>query len=659
MSNNQTLYNGNFIRNQVRVPLKESNINVKSPSIKRQRADDQRGSTNATAYMSNKEIYDPKLARKQLFAASKLNSREMVDLEQSAVIQKGDSLQNEHQLQFHQQRQQHQLQNLELQQQQQLQQLQLQQQQQLQFQARRREKERHREVEKIKEAEREREHEREIESKATATATAENHELREWQRQWKRIMTTSIFYFDGVDTKIKERAKSHLSLFDAKAAEFFDGQTVTHLVTRRSINEIEKLPSVDILYRAKELGIKIWTIEKLWRFLSNLLDQPANVLARSNAVTDNLSNLLKEEKLHGPTDRDPKAKRDDHVYFKGPYLLIWDYAHYYRPVMVKEYTKVNEPSQGSWPQFRVTSAGRCPFVYDPNPDRRYVESTRKVKCEQVQQITEKTVKHKLQAVDAVVISETATDDSVADKETALSTQTTNISTTNNYHNNNDNSHSGVSSVSSTLGRCSAHHNHLHIMNPNGGTRFHEIVASGVNPSTLVSAIQSYAQSGDYHGGAANGLGAVTAQVPSKEVNNLKKKLLEKQRPHVINTVSMNTPTNNSANSANNHNPTTGGGQGTVESERRRRSATVVKKETMPVKELKPGYCENCKDRFDDFEEHIKSRRHRKFAMDNRHFSDLDRLLRKVVRVPRSQMSDSSDGSSDSPKSQSFKAEWAH
>ncbi|KDQ15205.1 hypothetical protein BOTBODRAFT_31872 [Botryobasidium botryosum FD-172 SS1] len=64
--------------------------------------------------------------------------------------------------------------------------------------------------------------------------------------------------------------------------------------------------------------------------------------------------------------------------------------------------------------------------------------------------------------------------------------------------------------------------------------------------------------------------------------------------------------------------------------RKSKSTNTVK---LPVREetRKPGYCENCRFRFDDFTEHIKSKKHRKFATDPTNFHDLDDLLSRLER----------------------------
>ena len=57
------------------------------------------------------------------------------------------------------------------------------------------------------------------------------------------------------------------------------------------------------------------------------------------------------------------------------------------------------------------------------------------------------------------------------------------------------------------------------------------------------------------------------------------------------------------------------------------------REALKPREKRPGHCENCRCRFEDFDEHTRSRRHRKFAMDESNFVALDELLQRVQREP--------------------------
>jgi len=51
-----------------------------------------------------------------------------------------------------------------------------------------------------------------------------------------------------------------------------------------------------------------------------------------------------------------------------------------------------------------------------------------------------------------------------------------------------------------------------------------------------------------------------------------------------------------------------------------------KKNKESRKDPKPGYCENCRDKFDDFDEHIATRKHRKFAATASNWAELDTVL---------------------------------
>ncbi|KAF8320804.1 hypothetical protein DL93DRAFT_2163777 [Clavulina sp. PMI_390] len=45
---------------------------------------------------------------------------------------------------------------------------------------------------------------------------------------------------------------------------------------------------------------------------------------------------------------------------------------------------------------------------------------------------------------------------------------------------------------------------------------------------------------------------------------------------------------------------------------------------------KPGYCENCRQKFEDFTKHISSKRHRRFADNDNNFSALDEIFRRLA-----------------------------
>jgi regulatory subunit for Cdc7p protein kinase len=82
-------------------------------------------------------------------------------------------------------------------------------------------------------------------------------------------------------------------------------------------------------------------------------------------------------------------------------------------------------------------------------------------------------------------------------------------------------------------------------------------------------------------------------------------------------------------------------------ERQARKAAALRRRKTAEKELKPGYCENCREKFNDFDEvrimtvhfasytnipqHILSRKHRKFAVTTDNWVELDQLLAQLDR----------------------------
>ena len=123
---------------------------------------------------------------------------------------------------------------------------------------------------------------------------------------------------------------------------------------------------------------KIWTADKLFRMTALLLEtdpylsahmaygrRKNSVQLESRPVEDrNLLHLLQKERMNGPSDRDPTVLARELVHFKGPYIYVYDIEEKQKPIMVKEYPKAADRSKGTWPQFQTAALGRCPFVED-------------------------------------------------------------------------------------------------------------------------------------------------------------------------------------------------------------------------------------------------------------------------------------------------------
>ena len=180
-------------------------------------------------------------------------------------------------------------------------------------------------------------------------------------------------------------------------------------------------------------------------------------------------------------------------------------------------------------------------------------------------------------------------------------------------------------------------------------------ASGIQRSNITSAIQSQMISS----AAATGLKAGT----SKEVNELKRKVLE--RTHTgslsVGSISSSHRMNDLAGvlkharapaperaAKSKAQAKLGGIQEEDHGYEAVNERATIRKRKAIKRDPKPGYCENCRDKYDDFEEvsqthiflltrankfqHVLARKHRKFAMDNSNWEDLDALLDRL-QVP--------------------------
>lgn len=106
----------------------------------------------------------------------------------------------------------------------------------------------------------------------------------------------------------------------------------------------------------------------------------------------------------------------------------------------------------------------------------------------------------------------------------------------------------------------------------------DVMALGYNGALNLVLVDLAALSG------GNGLGPMVSQVTSRNLNNLKRRIIKKKQ-------------------------------------QQQNGGREKKKE-----ETSPGYCENCRVKYDSFNDHIYSSRHRRFAADDRNFEDIDALI---------------------------------
>lgn len=433
---------------------------------------------------------------------------------------------------------------------------------------------------------------------SAATASAQKSarlvgdELKRWQDSWRKIMRESVVYFDtqGCDSnnqaqhQEQKRAQRALKLVGCEIVPFYD-RDVSIIVSRRPYNPSKTYPQNDILNDAVSLKIKVWDYDKVFRFLKNL---GVSDLA-SQDRTGNLSNLLKEEKIFGSNDRDPNAKRDDLHYLDKHYVYIYDLAQAFRPIAVREW-----PNE-SYPAFHLTLDGKCPFIPDAsdNLERKKLrrlqkfEATRKYR-ELLKKVTSNIIGHSHEKVriNSQFISGQSTSTVSGDCETDENTteidhHTEKIEDITEEEKNLSLEFKAPPALTRNSSVMTTRNNSVAYPN----SKVCDVAASGYNGASNAQSISvdSALNSAAQIQGQGNGLGPLVSQVPSKNLNNLKRRIFMKKH---------------------------------------QQKSEGKSKE----REFKPGYCENCRVKYDHFDDHIMSNRHRNFACNDENFKSIDDLI---------------------------------
>lgn len=507
--------------------------------------------------------------------------------------------------------------------------------------------------------------------------------IRQWKRHYKRQFPGFVFYFESVPQDIRLKAARQLQLLGAREEKFFSN-AVTHVVTTRSIppelvatspDEDPKYNAAqtvqpaaltqdqrkttdlldanlqrraqtqsnpvfhdadarrshaqraDILTRARELGIKIWALEKMQRVLKTMFeietdDQPdphdpraAVPPTRSAPKPSNdadLEQLLRHEKINGPADRDMTVSAQDMTVLKGYFLYIHDMDEKTRPVLVRDYPKVASKEQGTWPQFRLTPIGRCPFVDDPAHTKKLQQQEREAQAAATAEQELASQRKTRAAATYPPLTERDSNLRRSPRKVAAQGKVELSKPLDPPRNIPPKRQSSAGTMPNLFG--SFQQNARGLPRMIGG----EPVASGLQPSNVTSAIRSQAISSTAISSTAAGVNRRVGD--SKEVSALKRKVLTERGASVTSTHSMPSSYMNDVRAAINddinpppraakrraqetlgvlHEDDEDHGE-TVGPTHRRPAAPRKRKPAQ--KEPKPGYCENCREKFDDFDD---------------------------------------------------------
>ncbi len=372
------------------------------------------------------------------------------------------------------------------------------------------------------------------------------------------------------------------------------------------------------------MGMKIWASEKLQRILVSMLEYDANNRYNTRATVvaggttrlrdEDLSQVLHAEKLNGPLDRDLAASTKELVPFKGPFIYIHDMDAKTRPIMVREYPKVVKRQDGAWPQFRSAAVGKCPFVDDPANKKELEKEKERERAFAAQQAREAQPAPRTRS--AAISQEVQMNPPRRSPRKALKEVANAPAPAPGFKDITLKAHSFE--VPRTLTQTSF----AARQDPTGGfikpQHMHfarEPAASGIQQSNLTSAIRSQMISST---AAAPGAKAGT----SKEVNELKRKVLERANTGSLSIASIPSSHRMTDIAGALKNARAPAPQRAAKSKAQEKLGGIteevamsddelaaeraahapVKRKKAPRKDPKPGYCENCRDKYDDFDD---------------------------------------------------------
>ncbi|KAJ9115069.1 hypothetical protein QFC22_005397 [Naganishia vaughanmartiniae] len=158
-------------------------------------------------------------------------------------------------------------------------------------------------------------------------------------------VNTNLANRRSLSSRVNGEARSLLKIAPGVA-----GSKESLLSPYKSPGLLENKGMSSVALQAQSLGIKVWSLSKLARVLSMLID-PESVASGKNQKDTDLSTLLEDERLHGTRERDAMAKRSDWHYFQetSNFLLVEDATGENRPLMYKVYDKPTPVQTPAWP----------------------------------------------------------------------------------------------------------------------------------------------------------------------------------------------------------------------------------------------------------------------------------------------------------------------
>lgn len=120
----------------------------------------------------------------------------------------------------------------------------------------------------------------------------------------------------------------------------------------------------DVVRKATDLGIKVWTLDKFWTTMNFLFGTDAASTGPSSATKQDLAKMLEHERIHGTSERDLSAPQSGYRYLdkrNDVFVLVGDATEEHHAIIFQQYAKPEDRNERPpWPKLYGEHEGRCP-----------------------------------------------------------------------------------------------------------------------------------------------------------------------------------------------------------------------------------------------------------------------------------------------------------
>lgn len=337
---------------------------------------------------------------------------------------------------------------------------------------------------------------------------------------------------------------------------------------------VSENPRSNVAQTARAKGRKVYNIDKLTRFLNSILGPNCDV-ARPAANARLAQMLAADERV---LTRQTGTDGTGWTTIQAFYILVWDHTLVNRTLCVKEWPMCKSVEEGLWPQLRSVPLGYCPFVPRPvmKSEKRKAEiSPVKLERDKENAVPEGTLDERKKRKVKEESERALVQDAIAEdtRPPLYTVSAKSVSARSSGDDDDDEQHDPYIRAQTTS-QATRPESPAPLAHTSKSTRlreFGEIVASGM---------QRYSQTSAKSGMAPS--------APSREMVNLRRKVLPKAHSRHI-------------------------------------------KPEARIAARKPGFCENCLQKYGDLAEHLQGASHVQFSKNEKKFASVDAIIALLRR----------------------------